>query len=107
MNPAVEFLLQSAVTDFLAHPPRPARFRDVRIGYVMASDGTRQYRLCGEFLPAEGGSKSEWIPFATIKTSGYEQYLGAQAVSYCDSASMTWDNGDLSSSMQSRLEALR
>ena len=108
MNPAVEFLLASSVTDFHTHaPPHPVRFRDVRSGYVMALDGTRQYRLCGEFLPAEGSGKAEWTPFVTIKTSGYEQWLGAQAVSFCERSSITWDNGDLSSSLQSRLDALR
>jgi hypothetical protein len=108
MNPAVEFLLTSAATDFHTHrPPYPARFRDVRSGYLMAPDGTRQYRLCGEFLPAQEGSEAEWTPFVTIKTSGYEQWLGSQALSYCNRPSMTWDMGDLSSSLQSRLDALR
>jgi hypothetical protein len=108
MNPAVEFLLTSAATDFHIHrPPHPVRVRDVRSGYVLTPDGTRQYRLCGEFLPAQEGGKAEWAPFVTIKTSGYEQYLGAQAVSFCSPSSMTWDKGDLSSSLQSRLDALR
>jgi hypothetical protein len=108
MNPAVEFLVTSAATDFHTHrPPHPARFRDVRSGYVVTPDGTRQYRLCGEFLPAQEGGKAGWTPFVTIKTSGYEQYLGAQAVSWCNRSSMTWDKGDLSSSLQSRLDSLR
>lgn len=107
MNPAVEFLLTSAATDFHTHrPPFPARFRDVRSGYVMTPDGKRQYRLCGEFLPAQEGGKAEWTLFVTIKTSGYEQWLGGQAGSSCD-RSMTWDKGDLSSSLQSRLDSLR
>jgi hypothetical protein len=102
LSPSVEFLLTSGATDFHTHaPPRPVRFRDVRSGFVTARDGTRQYRLCGEFLPAEGGGHAEWTPFATIKTSGYEQWLGAQA------ASITWDKGDLSAVLQSRLDALR
>ena len=106
-SPAVEFLLSSAATDFHTHaPPRPVRFRNVRSGYVTAMDGARQYRLCGEFLPAEGGGKVEWTPFATLQTSGYEQWLGAQAVRFCQPSSMTWDAGDLSSSLQSRLDAL-
>ena len=109
MNPAVEFLLTSAAADFHTHsPPHPVRFRDVRSGYVMTPDGTRQYRLCGAFLPAQEGGTAEWTPFATIKTSGYEQWLGAQAaVRFCDDSSMTWDTGDLSASLQSRLDSLR
>jgi len=108
MNSAVEFLLTSAATDFHTHrPPYPVRFRDVRSGYLMTPDGTRQYRLCGEFLPAQEGGEAEWTPFVTIKTSGYEQWLGSQGLSYCNRSSMTWDMGDLSSLLQGRLDALR
>jgi hypothetical protein len=47
-------------------------------------------------------------PFATIKTSGYEQWIGAQAVGFCQRSSVIWDKaGDLSSSLQSRLDSLR
>ena len=106
-NRAVEFLLASAAMDFHTHgPARSVRFRNVRSGYLTASDGTPQYRLCGEFVPAEESGRAEWTKFATIKTSGYEQYLGAGAASYCGS-SVTWDEGDLSSSLQSRLDSLR
>jgi len=87
--------------------PRILSFRDVRSGYLMNPDGTRQYRLCGEFLPEQEGGKAEWMPFVTIKTSGYEQYLGGHAGSFCSGSSMTWDTGDLSSSLQTRLDSLR
>jgi hypothetical protein len=47
-------------------------------------------------------------PFVTIKTSGYEQYIGAQAAGFCQDSSVTRDQlGDLSSSLQSRLDSLR
>jgi hypothetical protein len=106
MNAPVEFLLTSSATDFHTHrPPYPARFRDVRIGYSMMPDGTRQYLLCGSFL-AEGG-KLEWTPFATIKTSGYEQWLGDQAVSFCKRPANVWVEGDFSPSLQSRIDSLR
>ena len=105
-NAPVEFLLASAVTDFHTHrPPYLARFRDVRIGYLMTSDGTRQYMLCGSFL-AESG-KLEWTPFVTIKTSGYEQWLGAQAVSFCERSPSVWGEGDFSPSLQRRIDSLR
>jgi len=105
---AIEFLLTSAATDFHTHqPPYPTRFRDVRSGYVVTTAGTRQYRLCGEFLAAQESGKAEWAPFATIQTSPYEQWLGAQASSFCKDPSITWNKGDLSSSLKSRLDALR
>ncbi len=108
LNPSVEFLLTSAATDFHIHRlPFPVRFRDVRSGYVIASDGTRQYGLCGEFVPTQESGRAEWTPFATIKTSGYEQWLGAQAESFCKRSGVTWELEDLSSSLQSRFDALR
>jgi len=109
IDSAVQFLLTSAATDFHTHrPPDPARFRDVRIGHFTNADGKEQYILCGQFLPAQEGGKAEWVPFATIKTSGYEQWLGAQATEYCQRSSVVWDQvGDLSSSLQSRFDSLR
>ena len=110
VSPAVvQFLLTAAATDFHTHrPPDPVRFRDVRIGHFMTPSGEEPYMLCGQFLPAQEGGKAEWTPFATIKTSGYEQWIGAQAASFCQRSSVIWDNeGDLSSSLQSRLDSLR
>jgi hypothetical protein len=106
IDSVVQFLLTAAATDFHTHrPPDPVRFRDVRIGHVMTPSGEVQYMLCGQFLPAH---KAEWTPFATIKTSGYEQWIGAQAAGFCQGSSVIWDKvGDLSSSLQSRLDSLR
>src|SRR5262245_24140361 len=43
----LEFLLTSAAADFHAHhPPYPTRFRDVRLGYVEASDGVPGNTCC-------------------------------------------------------------
>jgi hypothetical protein len=105
----VEFLLTAAATDFHTHrPPDPVRFRDVRIGHVMTPSGEKEYRLCGRFLPAQQAGKAEWTPFATIKTSDYEQYIGAQAADFSQDPSVIWDKvDDLSSSLQRRLEASR
>jgi len=109
IDSVVQFLLTAAATDFHTHrPPDPVRFRDVRIGHAMTPKGEKQYRLCGQFLPAQEGGKAEWTAFATIKTSGYEQWIGAQASGYCQGSSVIWDKeGDLSSSLQSRLDSLR
>ena len=95
VNQDVEFLLTSAATDFRTHGnSHPARFRDVRSGYVASPDGARQYRLCGEFSPTRESGRSGdvgWIPFVTIKTSGYEQYLGGQATDFCKRSDIAWD----------------
>ena len=105
----VQFLLTAAASDFHNHrPPDPVRFRDVRLGHFMTPSGEEQYMLCGQFLPAQEGGKAEWTPFATIKTSGYEQWIGAEAAGFCQRSSVIWDReGDLSTSLQSRLDSLR
>src|SRR6266480_882239 len=104
MDPVVQFLLTSAATDFHTHRPSAVRFRDVRLGHVMTPTGEARYMLCGQFLPAQDESNAKWTPFVTIKTSGYEQWLGTQAASFCQGPSVIWDKeGDLSSSLQSRL----
>jgi hypothetical protein len=109
MDSVVQFLLTSAAADFHTHGPFPIlHFRDVRIGHVMTSSGKKQYMLCGQFLPARDGDKAEWIPFVTIKTSGYEQWIGGQAATFYQKSSFVWDEvGDLSSLLQSRLDSLR
>ena len=74
----------------------------------MTSSREPQYMLCGEFLLAREEGTEEWTPFATIKTSDYEQWLGGQALAFCQGQSVTWHEvGDLSSSLSSRLESLR
>jgi len=97
-------LLTSAARDFREHGPKgPFHFRNVRVGHL-TTDGKESYRLCGEFLLE--GDKTEWTPFATIKTSGYEQYIGGQAANYCQGSSFVWDSeGDLSPSLQSQLDS--
>jgi hypothetical protein len=109
LDSVLQFLLSSAANDFHNHrPPDPVRFRNVRLAHVTTSDGKSHYRLCGEFLPAPEGGKAEWAPFATIKTSGYEQWIGAQAANYCQGSSLIWDNvDDLSSALQNRFDSLR
>ena len=107
--PAVqEFLLTSAATDFYENqPPFPSQFRKVRIGHVGKNKKDALYTLCGEFLaPAEGG-KAKWTNFVTIKTSGYEQYLGS-STTYCTNSEIIWHKtGDLSSALKSRLDSIK
>ena len=105
----MEFLLRSAATDFHVHQPSVVeRFRRVRFGHVKTPDGAKQYQLCGEFLPQEREGKAEWTAFATIKTSGFEQYLGGQAANWCQRSRFVQDRDeDLSSTLQDRLDSMR
>jgi hypothetical protein len=104
----MEFLLTSAAADFHAHrPPVVTRFRNVRFGHVMTPAGDKQYLLCGEFLPQQQEGNAQWTPFVTIKTSGYEQWIGGQAATWCQTSRVVWDHeGYLSSSLQKRHNSL-
>jgi hypothetical protein len=104
----LEFLLASAAADFHQHqPPEPARFRKVRLGYYPALDGSKQFLLCGEFQPTADSGPPTWIAFATIRTSGYEQWLGLQADGWCKRKDIRWDAGDWSSDLLERFAAQR
>jgi hypothetical protein len=108
MDSTAEYLLASAAADFHDHGPMPLRVRDVRMGHFTARGGEVHSVLCGQFLPAQGGGTGEWVQFATIRTSKYEQWIGAQGASFCQGPSAALDGtGDLSSALQSRLDAQR
>lgn len=110
MTASTEFLLASAAADFHAHPPAEAlRFYDVRIGYLMTSDGSARYMLCGDFAPDQGSGHGERTPFVTVESpggpNGYQQMLGGNNL--CDDPSAGFDvPNDLSSSLQNRFDAL-
>ena len=108
-KPPLEFLLTSSADDFHTHhPPDPTGFRQVRLGHVVSGDGATQYMLCGEFLAAAEKGSAEWMYFATIKTSGYEQWLGTQARGLCEGSAVVWDSrDDLSSALQRQFDSLR
>jgi hypothetical protein len=100
-----DYLLTSAAKDFRDHqPPLPAKFRNVRLGHAGDTTKSGSWRLCGEFLPTEGGDKAEWTGFVTVKTSKYEQYIGSQT-SYCSDDKLVWDTGDLSSELKAKLDS--
>jgi hypothetical protein len=108
IDPVAQLLLTAAATDFHNHSPSTVRFREVHVWHKISLGGKEQYMLCGQFLPARDGSEAEWTPFATIKTSGYEQWLGAQAAGFCKGSSLIgYREGDLSSLLQTRLDSLR
>jgi len=95
----VQFLIISASNDFRNHqPPTPIDFRNVKIGYIKSPNSEKIFLLCGEFLSQEN---KEWIKFTTIKTSGYEQYLGK--TQYCQDATMVLTDENLSVELKNKL----
>lgn len=99
------YLLEASAKDFAAHQsPLPAAFRHVTVKDLPEKNGTHHYMLCGEFLSAAEGESDKWVAFATIKTSGYEQWLGGQSVGYCTEATaVQYPISDLSGELQKRL----
>ncbi|HTX98604.1 MAG TPA: hypothetical protein VMG09_01155 [Bacteroidota bacterium] len=109
VDSVVDFLLTSAVTDFHAHGPSgPLRFREVHVGHVMNPGAGKQYMLCGQFVVKGQEATSQWTPFVTIKTSGYEQYVGGHSADFCKDSTIVWENaGDVTSLLQRRFDAPR
>ncbi|MBA4851440.1 hypothetical protein [Emticicia sp. BO119] len=103
----VQFLITSASIDFSKQKhPTPIDFRHVKAGYTLSTGNEKIYVLCGEFLAQE--DKENWLSFATIKTSGYEQYLGNQARAFCEKATISsTGNVDLSVELKNKLAVLR
>lgn len=101
-DPVVQFLLTSAAGDFRAHgPPGITRFRNTRVGHLLATDGEPRYLLCGEFQTDKPG----WTHFTTIKTDPYEQWIGSNTA-FCQGPTIAWDTAeDLSSALLARLDS--
>jgi hypothetical protein len=97
----VNFLINSAAQDFRAHGPKDVQVRDVYLGYRPGENGVNQYLLCGQFRSTDA---EKWQYFATIQTSHYEQWLGAQASALCDAKDIQWsERTDLSPMLQKQL----
>ena len=109
LDSVVQFLITSCATDFRTHHPAgPVRFLKARVGHMPGPNGKAVYMLCGQFRQAQGGDSAESTPFVTIKTSGYEQYIGNQTTNWCKNRSVTWDTTkDLASSLQHLYDSLR
>lgn len=102
--PEVDALLNDAATDFQTHGSGAADVRDVYAGILPDGPGSAPRTIiCGRFLPA-GNAGAEWTDFATIRTSGYEQWLGSGATSYCSRATIDRTPGaDLTQVLKHRL----
>jgi hypothetical protein len=108
LDPIVLFLLDASAKDFHDHqPPVPVSFRNVQVRYLISPNTKNRYMICGQFLTQDKQNKDEWTSFATIKTSGYEQWIGTQALGYCqDSKAISYKIYDLSSALKSRVDSL-
>ena len=64
---------------------------------------TAIFMICGEFLSQEN---KDWESFTTIKTSGYEQYIGGD--DYCQKATFIKADGNrISEAIKIKLTELK
>ena len=109
LDNVVHNLLDMSAQDFYDHqPPVPVGFRNVQIKYLTKPDKEKTYLICGQFLDKDNDDKQEWTCFATIKTDPYEQWIGSNALAYCqDSKEIIYRKIDLSIALKSRLDSLQ
>jgi hypothetical protein len=86
------YLISSAADDFRAHTPGLIEVRHVRFGLRDTTAGQQSYVLCGDFRRRSEGDTARWVPFATIESSRYEQWLGETR--YCQTLSGVWNSSD-------------
>ena len=86
------FLISSAAGDFRAHTPGRIEVRSVRFGLRDTTAGRQSYVLCGDFRRRAEGDTAQWVPFATVEGTTYEQWLGETG--YCQTVSGAWNAAD-------------
>jgi hypothetical protein len=90
---AVEALIAASAQDFRTSSPAiPVAIRKARVGFL-SDGGEGWYVMCGSFK-SDDSKGSEWIQFATIKTSPYEQWIGGMAEAQCANKRIKWYAAD-------------
>jgi hypothetical protein len=109
LDSIVHFLLDASAKDFHDHqPPTPVGFRNVKVRNLIGSNGENHYMIIGQLLDQDKQNKDEWTSFTTIKTSGYEQWIGDQSLRYGQgSKAISYKINDLSSELKSRFDSLQ
>ena len=96
------FLLESAASDFRNHvAAEGVSFRNVHVGVFRGDNGSTVNLMCGEFRTAD--SAADWELFATLRTEGYENWLGGSAAAYCRGSNTILDtNRDLAAALSAK-----
>lgn len=99
------FLINSTAQDFYKHRQNEVDgFRNV---FLRLYEG-KTYLICGEVLVKNKEQADKWIDFATLKTEGYELWIGGNATTYCnDAKTVASSTGDLASSLNTELKNLQ
>jgi hypothetical protein len=109
LDNVVRSIIDISATDFYKHQqPVPIDFRNVEIRLTIKENGEKLYVLCGQFLTHTKENKDDWIQFATIKNSEYEQWVGPNALTYCEnSKEISYTKTDLSSALKQQFDLLQ
>jgi len=104
-----QFLLISAATDFIKYQKIvPADFRNLKLGYLGSEEQLKTPILCGEYSIIDSTGNETWYDFATIQTSGYEQYIGNNSILYCQQATFSeYHEDSLSLSLKAAIKRLK
>jgi hypothetical protein len=97
------FLVNSTVQDFHKNKQNSSvEFRNVFLKLYE----TETYLICGEFL--EKKQPEKWVDFATLKTEGYELWIGGNATTYCnDAKTISSSTEDLATILNTQLKSLQ
>lgn len=105
LDSIVNLIVDISATDFYKNQqPAPTNFENVKLKYIKKQNGEELYILCGQFSTKD----SQEIQFATVKNSDYEQWVGVNALTYCqDSQVIPYSKMDLSTALKSKFDSLK
>ncbi len=87
--------------------PLPVAFRNVQLRYSIKPNQEILYLLCGQFTTQTEPDESDWIDFTTIKNSNYEQWIGTDALTYCEqSTELNHHQDDIGSLLLTKLNSI-
>jgi len=105
LDSIVDVVVNVSANDFYKNQqPPPTDFMNVNLKFIKKDNGEELYILCGQFITSD---KQE-IPFATVKNSDYEQWVGSSALTYCqNSKEILYSKTNLSTVLKNKIESLR
>jgi hypothetical protein len=104
LDTLVPAIIALSANDFYKNqPPAPMAFKDVKLNYIKKPSGEELYILCGIFVTSD----QKETPFATVKNSDYEQWIGTNALTYCqESQEILYTKEDLATALKAKFDAL-
>jgi len=104
----IAFLIDASAQDFFAEmSPTPTAFREVQAGVMRMDGASDRPLLCGEVEVVIDGADPQWASFATVRTSGYQTWIGAAASAVCeDPRTQMQPSADLAIRLEQRLTTL-